>query len=85
MACKDKCKRLSDAVTYKNRKRYKIGITGVKCSVCEIHLPIGSRNIRYGKNGCKICSCCGMKLSSRINDKKEYVEKLVLDGVVMRY
>lgn len=85
MSCKGKCLTISEAVGYHNRKRYKIGTTGLKCSVCEIHLPINHHLIKVYKAGNRHCPCCGQRLSGRINDKKEYIDSLVLNGTVKRY
>jgi hypothetical protein len=83
--CKDQCRKIKEAVHYKNRKKYKMGTTGLKCSTCEIHLPINYIGIRFDKNGRKICPCCGCRLSGRINAKKHYIEQLVACGKVVRY
>lgn len=83
--CRDQCRKIKEAVNYKNRKKYKMGTTGVKCSICEIHLPINYKGIKFAKNGSKICPCCGGRVSARINSKKYYVEHLVACGKVVRY
>ncbi len=83
--CRDQCRKIKEAVDYKNRKKYKMGTTGLKCSTCGIHLPINYKGIRFARNGSKICPCCGCRLSTRINSKKHYVEQLVACGKVVRY
>ena len=83
--CKGRCRGIKEAVCYNNRKRYKMGTTGVKCTTCGIHLPINYKGIKLAVDGSKICPCCGCKLSSRINNKKKYIEQLVTYGKVVRY